>query len=65
MTLNFFNTPEKVDTKRIAALRTVREWFHARPYLPRELRLAMLFLLPELKGTDENDFPPDDESPEE
>ena len=56
MTLNFFNTPPKPNFKRTDALNTVRVWLKARPYLPRDFRLALLTLLPELRDKDEDDI---------
>lgn len=56
MTLNFFNTPPKTNYERKDALNTVRVWLKARPYLPRDLRLALLTLLPELRDKDEDDI---------
>ena len=56
MTLNFFNTPPRTNYKRKDALSTVRVWLDARPYLPRDLRLALLTLLPELRAKDDDDI---------
>lgn len=47
------NPPPK--GKRVDALNTVRIWMRGRPP-PRDLRLALLYLLPELKTNEADDF---------
>ncbi len=57
MTMNYGSKDtrdERVKGRRHDAILTVGVWLKARPYLPADLRRALLFLLPELNEKDED-----------